>query len=84
LDWISSTIGVDNFTTWLMYQPPSVNKAGTIWVPIMSATWTAQASASGGPSNWGNVTGAYTPPSPAATTTYPAWSVVISGQQCMP
>lgn len=77
--WSTAAIS-DNFTTWLMYQPPGT---GSVWVPLMKATWSGHGTASGGPSNW-SATGGYTAPSPGNATDFPQWSTIIKGQQYRP
>jgi len=73
--WSESSYS-DNFTTWMMYEPPS-NGVGTVWVPLQCATWSCDGLAEGGPDSWYGCGGDYTPPTPANTTVFPEWSEVV-------
>jgi len=76
-NWVSATLN-DQFTTWLMYQPP-----GGVWVPLKKTDWSVTGNGSGGPNNW-TASGTYTAPNPADTSVFPQWNVVIANQNYRP
>jgi hypothetical protein len=69
----------DNFTDYLMYMPPSVNGAGTIWVSLAAFTWGYSYSLSANSSGVWTENKATNPtqPSVQAVSCYPEWGYVV-------
>ena len=78
-DW-SSAYGNENFTTYLMYQPP-----GGVWVPIQRLDWGWQGTANRTNGKWtANVTD-FAPSTGSDTSTPPQWnSVLVANDQLYP
>lgn len=84
--WNRAT-GYDQFTTWLMYQPPSKNNFSRVWVPLQnySWSWSGEENLVGG--SWIKTEGTPGVPSvPTATETNdpPQWMVVQPGALFLP
>ncbi len=77
--WYSS-VASDHFSTWLMYQPPAVGGQPTIYVPLMTLTWSwgGGASLNTATNKWSASEGPpFIPGSASATDDYPSWNLSI-------
>jgi len=78
-DWRTST-ATDHFTTWVMYEPPSKDGQGTIYVPLQKLTWKWGGTATRNTSTnlWAvQQSPQFDPGTPGDADDYPTWTLSI-------